>query len=207
MKTMKHFAAIALLMLALPSCSLFEGWGDILEDPQFIEATEAADAATEKAMRLATELDMLREQYDEVKAVAERDGLSLEVAQASAAALADLAEIISDKEGTLEGIKDDVAEFTGAAEAIAEKYDKPEWMTTAVAGGAFAVGKVLGMGVPTSGPLAPFLAWLAPILQAFGLRNGDKRQRKRDAIDKVQAQKSKVKALEKLEDANAILGE
>lgn len=51
------------------------------------------------------------------------------------------------------------------------------------AGSAFLIGQ----GVPTSGPVAPFLSWLQPLLEAAGLRNGRRREEKRKQYTQSEA--------------------
>ncbi|MCP4794069.1 MAG: hypothetical protein GY882_12180 [Actinomycetia bacterium] len=54
---------------------------------------------------------------------------------------------------------------------------------------AMGLPLLVGLGVPTSGPLAPLLPWLAPFLEKTPLRNREKRATARAAHDAKAAEK------------------
>ena len=144
--------------MAVPSCQFLEASEDLESDPRWVALTEEVQERTLEVEELLAENKRIYEELDGAELTADQAAMAAEQLVKNLDQLAELADLQARAEVDLE--------------AIAEDYQVPGWqLALATAGSA-----IVGMGIPTSGPLAPWLAGAAPLLERFGIRNRRRRE-------------------------------
>jgi hypothetical protein len=154
-RTATFFLVISLMV---PSCQLFDGFGGLEQDPRWVMLNKEVQ---DRAAEVQDLVESNRVLYKELEA----DGVSAERLDRISSQLLENFDQLGE-----------LADFQGRAKvdlaAIAEEHEIPGWQLTLAA----ASSALVGMGVPTSGPLAPILAGIAPILERLGIRNRRRRE-------------------------------
>jgi hypothetical protein len=149
---------ILAVSLTVPSCQYLERSVELETDPRWVALTEEVQERTLEVEALIT---------DNQRIYRELDGATIGAEQAAMVS----AQLVKNLDQLAE-----LAELQGRAQvdldAIAEDYEIPGWQLALAAAGS----AIVGMGIPTSGPLAPWLAGAAPLLERFGIRNRRRRE-------------------------------
>lgn len=195
------------LIVGATGCSHLERLWDISASPEYQEAVDAAAAAEQVAADLLAKgkeaAENAAEAWDQVEQLTERvrsgelDSEALaEATQALAVAMA----AYDQGQAAIEEIKAQADEARGAAETawnraedLADSSGIPTWLAALLA--------VLGMGVPTSGPFAPVLGAVGPLLERTGLRNRERRMEYHATREAEERARANAKA-----NAGALLG-
>ena len=149
---------IVLALLAVPACDFLTAQGDLERDPRWVMLQEEVQDRTLEVQALVGEIDILTEELKE-------EGITADFAAQAGRRLAEAIEQVA--------LLTDLQEKAAVdLEAISAEYEVPEWQLWL----ASAASAVVGMGVPTSGPLAGILAGLGPVLESLGVRNRRKRR-------------------------------
>lgn len=155
---MRALPILILAALVAPSCEFLAMEADLESDPRWVALTEEVQDRTLEVQALMGENELL---YQQLKG----EELSAEMAAQAAYQVAENLEELAELAQLQQRAQVDL-------DAIAAEYEIPEWQLYL----ATAASALVGMGVPTSGPLAPFLAGIAPLLERFGIRNRRKRE-------------------------------
>lgn len=153
---------LLLPLVFLPSCEFLTA--DLDSDPRWV-------AIQETVQEQAGSLDALVEDNEALYNQLRAEGITAATAAAATEQLAANFAKIQELNVLQDKAKVDL-------EAIAAEHAVPEWQLWA--GTAFSA--LIGMGVPTSGPLAGLLGGLGPILETVGVR--DRRKRKQYHLER-----------------------
>lgn len=149
---------LLLLLISLPACEYLTAYGDLEQDPRYVELQTDIQERALKIEGLIGEIDDLKDKLGQ-------EGLTADFAAQAGMRLAEAVEEVGMIADLQQRAKVDI-------EAIAAEHAVPEWQLWA----STAVSALVGMGIPTSGPLAGLLGGLGPILESFGVRNRKKRK-------------------------------
>lgn len=149
---------LLLLLLALPACEYLTAYGDLESDPRYVQLQDDISERALKIEGLIGEIDSLKDKLSQ-------EGLTADFAAQAGMRLAEAVEEVGLIANLQERAKVDI-------EAIAKEHAVPEWQLWA----GTAVSAIVGMGIPTSGPLAGLLGGLGPLLEFAGVRNRRKRK-------------------------------
>lgn len=155
---MRALPILILAALVAPSCEFLAMEADLESDPRWVALTEEVQDRTLEVQALFDDNELL---YQELKG----EQLSAEMAAQAAYQVAQNLEKLAELADLQQRAEVDL-------DAIADEYQVPEWQLYL----ATAASALVGMGIPTSGPLAPILGGIAPLLERFGIRNRRKRQ-------------------------------
>lgn len=144
--------------MAVPSCQFLEAADDLESDPRWVALTEEVQERTLEVEALIA---------DNQRIYRELDGATIGAEQAAMVS----AQLVKNLDQLAE-LADLQARAQVDLDAIAEEYEIPGWQLALAAAGS----AIVGMGIPTSGPLAPWLAGAAPLLERFGIRNRRRRE-------------------------------
>lgn len=151
---MKYLLTISILLVA--SCEFLAA--DLESDPRWVAAQVSVQEQAASLEALAADNEALYNQLREEGVTAATVAATTEQLAANFAKIQEL--------NALQGqVKIDL-------EAIAAEHAVPEWQLWA----GTAASALIGMGIPTSGPLAGLLGGLGPVLESFGVRNRRKRR-------------------------------
>lgn len=145
-------------LVAATSCEFIGATGDITEDPRWVALAADVDERSAAAETLMAENRAL---YDKIR----EEGVAPEVIASMASQLAANLEELARLANLQERAKAEL-------EDLGEEYSVPSWQLYLAAAGS----AIVGMGIPTSGPLAPILGGIAPLLERFGIRNRRRRE-------------------------------
>jgi len=162
---MRALPILILAALVAPSCEFLAMEADLESDPRWVALTEEVQDRTLEVQALMGENELL---YQQLKG----EELSAEMAAQAAYQVAENLEKLAELADLQQRAQIDL-------DAIAAEYEIPEWQLYL----ATAASALVGMGVPTSGPLAPLLAGVAPLLERFGIRNRRKREKWHEGRD------------------------
>lgn len=149
---------ILLPLLAAPSCQYLEGSLELEADPRWVALTEEVQERTLEVEALIADNQRIYRELDGAVIGAEQAAMVSAQLVKNLDQLAELADLQARAQVDLD--------------AIAEEYEIPGWQLALAAAGS----AIVGMGIPTSGPLAPWLAGAAPLLERFGIRNRRRRE-------------------------------
>lgn len=153
---------LLLPLVFLPACEFLTA--DLDSDPRWV-------AIQETVQEQAGSLDALVEDNEALYNQLRAEGITAATAAAATEQLAANFAKIQELNVLQDKAKVDL-------EAIAAEHAVPEWQLWV--GTAFSA--LIGMGVPTSGPLAGLLGGLGPILETVGVR--DRRKRKQYHLER-----------------------
>ena len=151
-------AFVLVTAMAVPSCQFLEAAGDLESDPRWVALNLEVQERTLEVEALIA---------DNQRIYRELDGATIGAEQAAMVS----AQLVKNLDQLAE-LADLQARAQVDLDAIAEEYEIPGWQLALAAAGS----AIVGMGIPTSGPLAPWLAGAAPLLERFGIRNRRRRE-------------------------------